>query len=187
MSLKSSAWIDESDDVIDHRLLSVGADKMVTGSRIRSAAKFPSNAASRQAAEFQESYKTIEALDTSSYLSLCHFRERVALIDFLRSSKLSQMSFGWEDPAEVQTDSRERAIAFISRIDEKRQLPTVVPDGEGDLMLLWGNPVMLMITLEKKLLHAVIRPASANSKHLPSEQFTGESIPSEIYRHIPLL
>ena len=123
--------------------------------------------------------------DTTTIGELEHARARLALMKLVASKEFQALSYDVNISVDMHPETVRVARELLSQLRSHQTLPKIAPDGEGDLMMVWGRPPELLITVEGKTLHTVIHPATARSRHLPSLEFNGEAVPSEIAALIP--
>jgi hypothetical protein len=86
----------------------------------------------------------------------------------------------------VNQPSVATAHLFISKLPNDRAFPRVAPDGEGGLMLVWGEmPVSLLVIIDDADILPVLHPGTEQSRHLPPMRFRSDQIPSELLNQIP--
>jgi hypothetical protein len=93
----------------------------------------------------------------------------------------------WSGTASVvREESANSAVGFLRCLPGDAFLPRVAPDGEGDIMFVWDGPIgNCVVTVEKRSLHLVSEPGTANVRHIGPLQFLGFRIPPTIMAHIP--
>lgn len=86
----------------------------------------------------------------------------------------------------VREESANSAVRFLRCLPGDAFLPRVAPDGEGDIMFVWDGAIgNCIVTVEKRALHLVSEPGTANVQQVGPLQFLGFRIPPTIMAHIP--
>ena len=123
--------------------------------------------------------------DMSTVLDIAHSRSKDQLMRMLSLPGLGVLVFDDDDALPINLKTCEYSVNFIRGLTEDFVLPKVSPDGEGDIMLVWGKPARLLVTVEGEVLHVIVHPASKSAKYLPPINFNGYEIPSEVAKLIP--
>jgi hypothetical protein len=114
------------------------------------------------------------------------FEERRSqLIDAVSGMKHSAPNWSGATSV-VREESADSAVRFLRCLSGDAFLPRVAPDGEGDIMFVWDGPIgNCVVTVEKRSLHLVSEPGTANVQQFGPLQFLGFRIPPTIMAHIP--
>lgn len=123
--------------------------------------------------------------ETVTTFRLEHERAKDALKYLLESEDFQSFSYYTGRGPETNMLSRHFAIQLIARLADDKLLPKISPDGEGDIIMVWGEPPQFVLTIEQASLHGVVNPGSRRSKHIAPVEFDGREVPSEIIAQIP--
>lgn len=110
-------------------------------------------------------------------------RARFCLIRRFQREGFSQ---GNAYPNTISLASEEAAIAVLMCLSPDHELPRIVPDDEGGVIMAWETVgKMVLLTIDGWCLHLVRAPASDPSDYLDDVLFDGEVLPEVIDVAIP--
>lgn len=107
-------------------------------------------------------------------------RQRLELIELLSVRDRENDVF-----LNISERSRESAVDFLNNLKDTHITPRVMEDGEGDLIFFWGNPAVLMITVENEYLHTIVHPGRSDATYVPTERVEQGSAPVSVVRRVP--
>lgn len=107
-------------------------------------------------------------------------RRKDALIEFLSSdAEAVACSLSLSEP------SRKSTILFLKSLGRHHVTPSLMEDGEGDTILIWGDPAVLIVTVEENLLHSVINPGKPDAIYPSTESIVDGKIPQSVLKRVP--
>ena len=78
------------------------------------------------------------------------------------------------------------AIRLLSLLPDECRLPTVAPDHEGGLLLVWeGIEPEVIVTLEEDALHFVVHPGTERAEYFEDLKFA-DTIPKKLLSTLPV-
>lgn len=103
--------------------------------------------------------------------------KRERLIEYLSS-------LGGLDVA-IDSSTRDSAICFLRSMSDYQIAPKLMEDSEGGVIFFWGNPAVLMVSVENDQLHTIVRPGSQDAVYIPTLHIVEGRAPSSIMRRVP--
>ena len=107
-------------------------------------------------------------------------RRKDALIAFLSSDDAKG---SW--CLNLSEESRKNTVLFLKSLGRHQITPTLMEDGEGDTILIWGDPAVLIVTVEGDQLHCVINPGKPNAVYPCTEAAIDGKIPWSVLKRVP--
>ncbi|WP_137109678.1 hypothetical protein [Rhodobacter sp. SY28-1] len=86
---------------------------------------------------------------------------------------------------EIREKTRQTAISLVESLRRNHIAPKLMEDTEGDLILIWGNPAVMLISVEEDTLHSIAHPGRTDAVYYPSEKVTASVIPESVLKRIP--
>lgn len=130
-----------------------------------------------------------EEVDTQPLASVYEFgheRSRQALRQLLSLFVTEGLSFDDGPNYKANPRSASAAAAFVRQLPSVYRLPKIIPDDDGDIVMVWEGDQTVLVTAEGWRIHTVIDPATERSTHLPVLMFDGELLPEALLERIPL-
>lgn len=130
--------------------------------------------------------------DSQSILTFPEFQQaplkganakREMLLDLLSSDRFDEL---FKDVAiETYERSRRSSLEFIRKLPTDKMLPTIAPDGEGDILFVWETERTIIVTVERCMLHVAVGAGTDQSSHFDNLDFSNGEIPIEILEILP--
>lgn len=112
---------------------------------------------------------------------LASVRERRDLVSLIPKMVVESLALSFDHNGKISTDTANAAIALIKCIDPDGNLPTISPDGDGGLMLVWSSGARKAITIvDGWKIHLVDNANSHQATYKDDIPFDGENIPSAV-------
>lgn len=113
--------------------------------------------------------------------------QRERLISAINSMRTSAPNWAGRE-ARISNGAASTAEKFLRCLTERHVLPKVAADGEGDVMLVWGDDtnIICIVTVEPKLLHLIGKPGTRGAQRIDAQRFLGVQIPPTVLRQIPV-
>jgi hypothetical protein len=134
---------------------------------------------------FEKAVQAAQAVEATPIVSSTIRREaeiekRERLIDYLTN-------IGATGAADIGIDSpsRDAGICFLRSMSDYQIAPKLMEDGEGGIVFFWGNPAVLMVSVEDHQLHTIVRPGSKDAVYVPTSRIVDGRVPSSIMRRVP--
>lgn len=115
-------------------------------------------------------------------------KTREAMIGLTRRFAASGLSWHAGDPATITPTTQKVAEAFLRVLPAANAFPTMAPDGEGALLMVWERPwATFVLIIDDLRLHAVVRAGTQDAEYIDGVPFdvTEQVIPDEILNAIP--
>jgi hypothetical protein len=87
---------------------------------------------------------------------------------------------------EVRKETRACASLLIDSLRDNHIAPSIMSDGEQDLILFWGNPAVFMVTVEGRILHPILKPGQSEAQYFESEA-VDRKVPDWIIMKVPTI
>jgi hypothetical protein len=107
-------------------------------------------------------------------------KHRIALVEFLSSMQTKVCA-----RPQMNQNSVTSAIYFLNSLERQHVTPKLMEDGEGDIILFWRDPAVLMITIEGNLLHSIVHPGRKDAVYLQTERIAEGVVLSTILKRVP--
>jgi hypothetical protein len=124
---------------------------------------------------------------TKSPEQIAFEKRKARLVDAVRAMRKSAPNWYALTSMRVNDLSAQSAEKFLECLPGNALLPRVAPDGEGDIMFVWGDPGQpnCVVTVEKRALHLARGLGTPNVQHVDGRRFLGVQIPRPILERIP--
>jgi hypothetical protein len=137
---------------------------------------------------FEKAFQAAQAVEATPIVSSTIRREaevekREKLIDYL--SNMDTVGSTNAGDVGIDAPSRDAGICFLRSMSEYQIAPKLMEDGEGGIVFFWGNPAVLMVSVENDQLHTIVRPGSQDAVYVPTSRIVDGRAPSSIMRRVP--
>jgi len=86
----------------------------------------------------------------------------------------------------ISFDTAQAATALFDKFDSGTVLPKISPNGEGGLMMVWGQPEnQVLAVIDNWRIHLVTQATTPNAKYSDDLAFDGEVVPTVVLLAIP--
>lgn len=119
-------------------------------------------------------------------VSISREQSKKESLKWLLSSSADSTAARHEADIDIRENTRASAVRFLDRLRDNQITPVLMPDGEGDVILYWGNPAVLLITVEETTLHLVLRPGQSDAQYFSPVSLEA-GVPDWVIRKVPTI
>ncbi len=103
-------------------------------------------------------------------------------MDLLQHMSVRDSQWSDDQPEKITSETSQAAISILNQLPQEIELPQIGPDGEGNLVLVWGTGnSSVLLTIEDSQIHMVRGSTTPQAEYYDSLPFSG-NIPEKVLR-----
>ena len=96
------------------------------------------------------------------------------LMDFFQHLSVRESQWSDDQPEKITSETSLAEISFLNQLPQEIELPKIAPDGEGNLVLVWGTGnSSILLTIEDSQIHMVRGATTPQAEYYDSLPFSG--------------